>query len=80
VSDKSTLKKLGRLFLVYIAAFLVVGLAFLSLSLSAMSIQAAPLAQGGSLFLVLPVEKTASRASIYTVTNLSTQRPLKFCQ
>jgi hypothetical protein len=73
MTEKSSLKGIGWLLVATLGAVFVLGLALLGLSLSSASTQAAPVAQAGSLSLTLPVEKTASRATVYTITNLSTE-------
>ena len=64
--------RLGYLLLAVMGAFVSLGLVLWSLSLNSAYVQAAPNQQGGPLFWLLPVEKTATRASVYSVTNVTT--------
>jgi len=67
-----SITRLGCLLLICLVTFSALGLVQWYLSLSSVPVQASANGQEGSTFLILPVEKTETRASVYTVTNVST--------
>lgn len=67
---------LSRLLVVFMIAFLALGLAFLGLALSSGSVQAAPSAQGEVGELVLSVVNRGNQTSVYTVTHLGGTGPI----